>query len=193
MRQDRYARKNEGYVYILANKYIPYLVKIGRTDDLDRRIDEINKHAGVPGEFGYIFYEKVFDMIIVEREVHRHLIGKLKYDGYGGGKGKEIFVIPSTGYAIQATKKIIAECKKNYIIQKENSVPLSLFGDEIDEPEKYWFKKSGLCIVKWDGKFKPKPKKSPIGAATQYHVDDASLFDDWTKKKRKNKKRKKKK
>ena len=193
MRQDRYARKNEGYVYILANKYIPYLVKIGKTEDIDRRLEEINNHEGVPGKFCCIFCEKVFNMHIVEREIHWQLKAKLEHDGYQVVKTKEFFVVPSDGYAIQTTKEIIATCKKNYTIQKEKNEHLSLFDDKTDEPKGYWYKKSGICVVKWDSKFKPRlKKKSPIGAAAQYYVDDVSLFDDWKKKRKKKKMRKKK-
>lgn len=105
--------KNVGYVYIVANKYIPFLVKIGKTDDPDRRLEELSRHEGVPGRYRKIFQEKVFNYHIAENELRKYFLQCLKADGYGEVT-KEFFVVPSTQYAISRVRQIIKACKKSY-------------------------------------------------------------------------------
>ena len=38
-------------VYILTNPYIPKLIKIGKTDNLEQRIKDLSSHSGVPVPF----------------------------------------------------------------------------------------------------------------------------------------------
>ncbi len=75
---------NKGFIYILANRYIPNLVKIGKTTgDLENRANQISNSERVPGEFRVNYKESVFNCHIVEREVHRKIREILISDGYG--------------------------------------------------------------------------------------------------------------
>lgn len=62
-----------GHVYILTNKRVSGLVKIGRSNDLQRRIMEINAHAGVGGRWETAGHVVASDMEALESAVHRHL------------------------------------------------------------------------------------------------------------------------
>lgn len=62
-----------GNIYILTNSKIENVCKIGKTNDLDRRLAEINSGAGVAGRWSLAGYVVVNDMDRMEREVHRQL------------------------------------------------------------------------------------------------------------------------
>jgi hypothetical protein len=68
--------KGEGseYVYVLENKYMPGLLKIGYTyNDPQIRASQISKSTGVPGEFVVIHSQKCFNGLRVEKAVHEKL------------------------------------------------------------------------------------------------------------------------
>lgn len=65
--------ENRGFVYIMRNSYVPHVVKIGRTNDLERRAYEMNAHAGVAGRWEVVGHFDVADMYEMERLVHAEL------------------------------------------------------------------------------------------------------------------------
>jgi hypothetical protein len=69
-------REGEGdsWVYILTNKTMPNLVKIGFTDKTpDKRAKQISRATGVPLEFSVEYAFKCFNAHALEIELHRYL------------------------------------------------------------------------------------------------------------------------
>lgn len=63
-----------GYVYVLSNRLMPGLVKIGfTTNDVKRRVAELSSATGVPAPFEIEYYCLTKHPGRVEREVHRDL------------------------------------------------------------------------------------------------------------------------
>ena len=69
-------REGEGdsWVYVLANKTMPNLVKIGYTNRTpDKRAEQISRGTGVPIKFSVEFAFKCFNGEQLERELHKYL------------------------------------------------------------------------------------------------------------------------
>jgi len=62
------------YVYVLVNKSMPQMVKIGMTiRDVDQRAKEISGATGVPTPWVPIYSFKCFNSYKLEQELHAHL------------------------------------------------------------------------------------------------------------------------
>ncbi len=57
-------------IYILTNVAMPGYIKIGKTNDLDRRVKELSRHSGVPLPFEVFYASEVNDMDFVEKKLH---------------------------------------------------------------------------------------------------------------------------
>ena len=57
-------------IYILTNEAMPGYIKIGKTNDLDRRVKELSRHSGVPLPFEVFYASEVNDMDFVEKKLH---------------------------------------------------------------------------------------------------------------------------
>ena len=57
-------------VYLLINPTMPDLVKIGRTTDLETRLQSLSTHSGVPVPFECFYACEVRDSVEVERALH---------------------------------------------------------------------------------------------------------------------------
>ena len=95
------------WVYVLSNPAIPSLYKIGmsRTFPEDRRIKELSRGSGVPGDF---ILEKAFactNSYRVEQEVHRRL-KNLRYNNK-----KEFFSV-TFDQARKTIEEVILEYEK---------------------------------------------------------------------------------
>jgi T5orf172 domain len=70
-------RPRRGLIYVFYNRYMPSLVKIGRTwRTSDERASELSRPTGVPDDFEVIFEAVVSDVIAAERTVHQVLSEK---------------------------------------------------------------------------------------------------------------------
>jgi hypothetical protein len=79
------------YVYILVNRSIPYMVKIGMTTrSVDERAREINKATGVPTPWIPVYSFRCYASFILERRVHEHL------GNYRVSEDREMFSVTST-------------------------------------------------------------------------------------------------
>lgn len=77
---------NEGWVYVLSNKSMPGMLKIGLTTrEPDQRARELSGSTGVPTPFVIEHSRYVSDCKAVEREIHQRL------DRYRVGKNREFF------------------------------------------------------------------------------------------------------
>src|SRR5574343_326823 len=61
---------NMNIIYILTNVAMPGYIKIGKTNDLDRRVKELSRHSGVPLPFEVFYAAEVADMDFVEKKLH---------------------------------------------------------------------------------------------------------------------------
>ena len=79
------------YVYILVNRSIPHMVKIGMTTrSVDERAREINKATGVPTPWVPVYSFRCYASFILERRVHEHL------GNYRVSEDREMFSVTST-------------------------------------------------------------------------------------------------
>ena len=63
-----------GFVYILANEYMPNLYKIGCTERApNARACEVSRGTGIPSNFQVLCYAEFEDFQGVERQIHRWL------------------------------------------------------------------------------------------------------------------------
>jgi hypothetical protein len=73
LNQDGSLVPNE-YVYVLVNKSMPDMVKIGMTiRDVDNRAKEISGATGVPTPWIPVYSFKCFNSYKLEQELHKHL------------------------------------------------------------------------------------------------------------------------
>jgi hypothetical protein len=63
---------NEGIVYIISNPSMPGLVKIGKTNDLKKRMGDLFK-TGVPLPFRCVYAKKVKNYSSIEKKLHNGL------------------------------------------------------------------------------------------------------------------------
>ena len=69
-------REGEGdsWIYVLSNKTMPNLVKIGFTDKTpDKRAEQVSRGTGVPVKFSVEYAFRCFNAHALEFEVHKYL------------------------------------------------------------------------------------------------------------------------
>lgn len=88
------------YVYVLVNKSMPDMVKIGMTvRDVNERAKEISGATGVPTPWVPVFSFKCFNSYKLEQELHEHL------DAVRVAGNREMFYMHSRD-AISTVKKL---------------------------------------------------------------------------------------
>lgn len=61
-----------GFIYMLANRAMPGLYKIGRTErSPSARCEELSNPTGVPMPFNILFYAEMTNHVRAEMDVHR--------------------------------------------------------------------------------------------------------------------------
>lgn len=92
------------YVYVLVNKSMPGMVKIGMTTDTpQKRAYDINKATGVPTPWIPVWWLKCYASGILERRVHEHL------SQYRVADNREMFSIDSV-----TAQRVIEEIGKDF-------------------------------------------------------------------------------
>jgi len=92
------------YVYVLSNKAMPGLIKIGFTDKTpQKRVEGLSRATGVPITFDIEWAFPCFNAIRLEREVHNY------FDGYRLRKDREFFRV-----TVDKAKEIIRELGEKY-------------------------------------------------------------------------------
>ena len=80
--------EGDEYLYVLINRSLPGLVKIGRTDrTVGDRVRELSSHTGVPTEFQIFREFRVRDSVTAERAVH------VRLKDYRVSENREFFTI----------------------------------------------------------------------------------------------------
>jgi hypothetical protein len=88
------------YVYVLVNKSMPDMVKIGMTvRDVEERAKEISGATGVPTPWIPVYSFKCFDSYKLEQELHEHL------DAVRVAGNREMFYMHSSD-AVATVKKL---------------------------------------------------------------------------------------
>ena len=97
-----YSSKSPEYVYVLVNKGVPGICKIGMTTtSVPQRVREINSATGVITPWFAVYQYKCINSYALEQAVHRHLEDL----GYRVNPNREGFEIES-GEAVQVIEAI---------------------------------------------------------------------------------------
>lgn len=89
-----------GFVYVLANRLMPRIYKIGMTMRSPvARCEELSSPTGVPVPFDLIFYAEVEDPAQVEREIHSALVDVRV------NPAREFFEFPLAQFAIDTVRQ----------------------------------------------------------------------------------------
>ncbi len=107
------------YVYILVNKSMPGMVKIGMTTNTPaKRAVEINKATGVPTPWVPVWSLKCYASYILEQRVHEHL------SQYRVSNNREMFAIDSmtAQRVIEELGKDFTNCLMAEIIEKQHAL-----------------------------------------------------------------------
>jgi hypothetical protein len=95
----------DSWIYILTNKTMPNLVKIGYTDKTpDKRAEQISRGTGVPVKFNVEFAFKCFNAHALEFEIHKYLAP------YRVNNDREFFQLP-----IEEAKEAIQKLGQRYV------------------------------------------------------------------------------
>ena len=68
-------KEHKGCIYIAVNKYMTVL-KIGRSSNVDVRMKQLSHSTSVPDKFQLVYKREFYDVVKVERYIHRILQGK---------------------------------------------------------------------------------------------------------------------
>ena len=94
-----------GWIYILSNKTMPGLFKIGHTkNNVDDRAREISRATGVPIPFEVEWAFNCYDSEVLEKEIHR------AFDSYRYSSNREFFEI-----SLKEAKETISRLGEAYI------------------------------------------------------------------------------
>jgi hypothetical protein len=108
-----YDSLNTGWVYVLANKYIPELLKIGYTSQcVKERARQISSTTGVPVAYKTLFSFKTIHCKDVESLVHK------KLDKYRVNESREFFKC-SAGMAAKACQSAVRSIHHKYGLSEE--------------------------------------------------------------------------
>lgn len=107
-RQNLYENRvgeGDSWIYILTNKTMPNLVKIGFTDKTpDKRAEQVSRGTGVPVKFSVAFAFKCFNAHALENEIHKYL------SSYRVNNDREFFQI-----TVEEAKDAILKLGQRYI------------------------------------------------------------------------------
>ena len=95
----------DSWVYVLSNKTMPNLVKIGYTDKTpDKRAEQVSRGTGVPVKFSVEFAFRCFNARALEYEIHKYL------DQYRVNNDREFFQL-----TVDEAKEAIQKLGQRYL------------------------------------------------------------------------------
>ncbi|MCF9167100.1 GIY-YIG nuclease family protein [Vibrio parahaemolyticus] len=97
----------DGYIYILSNKAMPGLLKIGTTTDIEGRLSSLF-NTSVPYPFDLLFYSQVMESYRAETEIFNRL------NVYRCNDSREFFEI-DLGKAKAVVSSVIEEINGLYV------------------------------------------------------------------------------
>lgn len=125
--------KDCGVIYILTNPSFPKYVKIGYSDNIEKRLNELNRSECIPFAFRLYAYYKVNNRLS-DKKVHELIDGlnpELRsVENYNGKERKrEFYAMPKEqAYSILKSIAIINNLEKNLVLVEPTS-------DEIEDEE----------------------------------------------------------
>ena len=131
----------KGIIYILTNKYMPNIIKIGKTfrPDVQERMDELYRPTGVPYPFDLFYACEVENLDRVEKAIHN------AFDDYRFNKKKEFFTIAP--HKIKNLIKDLGLEIKEILLGESNDLEIKeIFKEEErkDRLPKFNFEKAGI-------------------------------------------------
>jgi predicted Zn-ribbon and HTH transcriptional regulator len=96
-----------GYIYVLTNPAMPGLVKIGRTNDVNRRVRELSVASGVPNAFVVESIQLTAAAAEVELLIHEAL------DAHRHNENREFFAI-APSVAMSTVCRFVREPSTKY-------------------------------------------------------------------------------
>jgi len=116
------AIKKPEWVYVLVNKDIPGICKIGMTTtSVEQRVREINSATGVISPWFPVFRYKCVNSYYLEQDIHHHLQDL----GYRVSKNREGFAVSS-----QIAIEVIQKLGQRYQTHLTATQPFSATGDQ---------------------------------------------------------------
>ncbi|MDR0484883.1 MAG: GIY-YIG nuclease family protein [Alphaproteobacteria bacterium] len=79
--------RNRGYIYLIKNEYMPNLYKIGQTNNMKRRLAELNSPTSIPAPFEIECVYEVRNYKIAEKALHE------VFDRYRVSPNREFFLV----------------------------------------------------------------------------------------------------
>lgn len=132
--------KSKGVIYILTNPSFPKYVKIGYSDDVNKRLDELNRSECIPFAFRLYAYYKV-DNRLSDKKVHELIDGlnptlRSVENIKGKERKREFYAMPKEqAYEILKSIAIINNLEKNLVLVDPTDEELK-DEEEADEIEK---------------------------------------------------------
>ena len=96
-----------GYVYVISNKYIPGMYKVGRTMNLVERIYSHNSNSSLPGKFELIASNCSAEFYEIEQYLLKNLSGKIGREWFLGDANQAVELLskfPSEDHLEQLLK-----------------------------------------------------------------------------------------
>lgn len=128
--------KKEHCIYIMTNKSFPDWVKIGYSDDVQKRLDQLNSHETTPFAFELYAYYKVGEERLADLHIHR-LIDDLNPDlrsidtVNGKMRKREFFKMPpERAYGLLAHIASINGLTDNLILVNNNKPDAEMLDEQ---------------------------------------------------------------
>jgi hypothetical protein len=110
LRQSIGGGKGDQYVYVLSNKSMPGMLKIGfTTNEVDIRAEQLSRPTGVPTPYDIEYTYSCFNAQRIEHHVHKKLEKKRVKGEKNKKDRKEFFYVD-----LEEAKKIIEQIGKEY-------------------------------------------------------------------------------
>lgn len=142
------SRTQRGVIYVLANRHMPGLLKIGQTRrDPEARARELSRATGVPDEFEIIYDEVVSNVGGAEAAIHAQLAAVRV------NKLREFFRVD-----IRTAIKVVQQVCKTYAVDEESEAEGIEILPQLEKRMRRWLRReivsvefvqfSDLCIVR---------------------------------------------
>lgn len=121
---------------MLANKYMPEILKIGQTTrDAETRARELSRPTGIPADFEIIYDEVVSDVNAAEEEIHSLLSARRV------NKSREFFRI-----GIRDAIKIVQNVSKQFLVDEEAEASEIEILPQLESRMRRWLRREIVSI-----------------------------------------------
>jgi hypothetical protein len=125
-----------GIIYILANKYMPEILKIGQTTrNTEMRARELSRPTGVPTDFEIIYDEIVSDVNAAEEKIHALLSARRV------NKSREFFRI-----GIRDAIKVVQSVSKQFSVDEETEASEIEVLPQLESRMRRWLRREIVSV-----------------------------------------------